>query len=288
MKATFLKSFLIAATLGFAQLGLAKEVVVLVPGFFSNITPEYFSQTVVDSFKKKGFEVYVADCLNPVGRIAENGARLEDLLEQIEKKENRRVEFNIVAHSAGGFYTMWVSNRQKFDIKNLVTISTPYKGVEFIKVWHDKSWLFRALVNLVHLNSLEELTPEGAKEFIRTIRIQPKMKIFAFGGTQKPSFDITDARTFTLPLKVTAHYITGASDGIVGFSSAMGVGEVQTLDNTLASQARYEKATVNLEHWEQVLDYRAFVLLGTRNINHLRNEQSRFYTGIADFLLAQK
>jgi pimeloyl-ACP methyl ester carboxylesterase len=287
MKFNFLKSFLIMAVLGFAQLSLAKEVVVLVPGFFNTFAPEYFSQTIVDSFKQKGFEVYVIDCLNPVGYIEENGARLESRLAEIEKIENRRVSFNIVAHSAGGFYSMWVANRQKFDIKNIIAVSTPFRGVEFVKVWLDNSFLFRTVMTLAHLESLKELTPEGADKFIKSVRIHPKTKMFAFGGTQSAGLDITDARNLSVPLRVTDHYTTGKSDGIVGFASAMGIGQLQTTDNKVAQQFRNPEFNINLEHWEQVLDYRSFVLLGSRNIGYIKNEQNRFYSGIANFLLTQ-
>ncbi len=287
MKIGFLKSFIIAAVLGFAQLSTAKEVVVLVPGFFNTFAPEYFSQTVVDSFKQKGFEVYVVDCLNPVGYIEENGTLLENRLAEIEKIENRHVSFNIVAHSAGGFYSMWVANRQKFDIRNIITISTPYRGVEFVKVWLDNSLLFRTVMTLAHLQSLKELTPEGAEQFVKSVRIHPKTKMFAFGGTQNAGLDITDARNLSVPLRVTDHYTTGKSDGIVGFSSAMGIGQLLTTDNKAAQQYRNPDFNINLEHWEQVLDYRSFVLLGSRNIGYIREEQKRFYTGIASFLVTQ-
>lgn len=287
MKINLLKSIAVAMILSLAQLSLAKEVVVLVPGFFNTFAPEYFSQTIVDSFKQKGFEVYVVDCLNPVGYIEENGARLENQLAEIEKIENRHVSFNIVAHSAGGFYSMWVANRQKFDIKNIITVSTPFRGVEFVKVWLDHSLLFRTVMTLAHLQSLKELTPEGAERFVKSVRIHPKTKIFAFGGTQKAGLDITDARNLSVPLRITAHYTTGKSDGVVGFDSAMGIGKLLTTDNKAAQQFLNSEFNINLEHWEQVLDYRSFILLGSRNIGYVRNEQNRFYTGIANFLLTQ-
>lgn len=270
-----------------AQLSLAKEVVVLVPGFFNTFAPEYFSQTVVDSFKNKGFNVYVVNSLSSVGYIEENGTRLETFLQQIEKTENRHVEFNIIAHSAGGFYSMWVANRQKFDIKNILTVSTPFKGVNFVESWLDNSLAFRALTQLAHLDSLKELTPEGAQAFVNSVRISPKTKIFAFGGFQKAGMDITDARNLSVPLRVTDHYTTGKSDGIVAFASALGIGDLKTTDNKKAQQFRDEKFNINLEHWEQVLDYRSFVLLGTRNIGYIRDEQARFYGGLATFLLQQ-
>jgi hypothetical protein len=283
--------FKFTLTLGlitWSQLSLAKEVVVLVPGFFNSFTPEYFSEAVVNSFKSKGFQVYVAKGLNPIGTIEDNGSRLESIFQQVEKLENKKVNFNIVAHSAGGFYAMWVSNRQKFSIKNILTVSTPYKGVEFVQAWLDRSYLFRTLTELAHLESLNELTPQGVKQFFSTIRVDPKTKIFSFGGYQNEGFDITDARQISIPLRLTSHFISEKSDGIVGFSSAMGIGEIKTTTQELAQQFKDDKYFLNLEHWEQVLDYRAFIILGIRNLSFIRDEQTRFYTGLAQFLMTHQ
>ena len=96
-----LKISVLMGCLSFSTTVFAKEVVVLVPGFFNSFAPEYFSQDIVKSFRDKGFQVYIADRLNPIGRIDENGTRLENLLGQIEKAENGHVAFNIVGHSAG-------------------------------------------------------------------------------------------------------------------------------------------------------------------------------------------
>lgn len=285
---TFLKLSLLASLLFSAQVSLAKEVVVLVPGFFNSFTPEYFSQAIVDSFTQKGFQVYIATGLNPIGTIEDNGARLENVLQQVEKIENHRVNFNLVAHSAGGFYSMWVANRQKFEIKNIYTVSTPYKGVEFIQTWLDRSFVFRTLTDLAHLDGLVELTANGVKQFMSTIRVSPQTKIYAFGGYQNEGLDITDARQMSIPLRVTSFYISEKSDGIVGFSSSLGISEtnLKTTAQTPATVLKDPKYFLNLEHWEQVLDYRSFVFLGIRNTHYIQGEQTRFYTGLANYLIS--
>ncbi len=288
MSKLLFKFALILMTFVVAQTASARDVVVLVPGFFNSFAPEYFSQDIVNSFRKKGFQVYIANNLNPIGHIEENGSRLESLLQQIEKAENGHVAFNIVAHSAGGFYAMWVANRQKFEIKNIMTVSTPFQGVEFVHALKIDSYLFESLLDLAHLESLDELTPAGAKIFIGSIRISPKTKMFAFGGFQTDGWDITDARNLSVPMRVTDHFTTGVSDGIVSFASAMAIGEVKTTANEMAKQFRDKKFFLNLEHWEQVLDARSFLLLGIRNVSFIRDEQIRFYSGLADLLNTQK
>ena len=263
----------------------ASEVVVLVPGFFNSFTPEYFSQDVISSLAKKGLKVYVADNLNGIGTIEDNGSRVEKFLKAVEAAEGHHVDFNIVAHSAGGFYSLWVANRHNFSIKNIYTISTPYLGVEFIQTWIDNCLLFRGLTEFAHLESLKELTAIGAENFLKNVRVDAKTKIYAFGGTQDESIDVTDARNISAPFLVTSHYITYASDGIVAFRSSIGVGQVQTTDGRKAMQFSDHNFRINLDHWEQVLDSRSFLMLGIRNTDYIRREQIRFYSGLADFIV---
>lgn len=262
-----------------------REVVVLVPGFFNTFAPEYFSSDIVSSFEKRGFTVYIATGLNPIGTVEDNGERLSGVLDRIEQIEKRQVNFNVVAHSAGGLYTLYAANKQKHEIKNLITVATPFKGVEFVQRWLDNSILFKALTDLAHLDGVKQLTPQGIAKFMETIRVSPNLKITAFAGTQKKSLDIWNARNLSLPFRVTSSSITGDSDGIVGVSSALGVGAVRTTDNRQANQRFNATFKVSLEHWEQVLDGYSFLFLGIRNPGYIVNEQQRFYSGLADYLL---
>lgn len=263
----------------------SSEVVLLVPGFFNSFTAEYFSDTIVNTFKARGFSVYVATGLNPVGTVEDNGSRLIKIMDRIQKTEGRNVDFNVVAHSAGGLYTLFVADKHLFRIKNLISISTPYKGVEFLDEWRKDCSVFKALTDLAPLEGLAQLTPEGVSKFLDTIRVGPEMKITAFGGTQKSRLDIWDARNFSLPFVVTSRYISENTDGIVGFSSAMGLGQIKTTEGTIAVQRRDPNFTLNLDHWEQVLDGYSFLILGVRNPWYINNEQQRFYNGIADYLM---
>ncbi len=248
----------------------AKEIVVLVPGFFNSIAPEYFSKTIVKSFTSYGLKVFIAKDLNPVGSIAENGAELEKLLEKIETSEGHKVDFSIVAHSAGGLYSLWVSDRGNINIKKLITISTPFQGVEFVQTWIEKSFLFSALTDLAYLHGLQELTPDGVDRFLKTVKPNPNMQMFSFGGYQMQGLDVTDARNISVPLLVTSHYISGRSDGVVSLSSALGY-----------PHAKKSNHFLNLEHWEQVKEPSAFVILGIRNTHFIQQEQERFYKRLA-------
>lgn len=261
------------------------EVVVLVPGFFNSFAPEYFSHDIISSFTTKGFKVYVTQGLDPIGTIEANGYRLEKYLEKIEANEGHHVQFNIVAHSAGGLYTLWVANRQKLSIKNLYTISTPYQGIEFIQTWINDCFLFKSLTQFAYLEGFKQLTEKGVANFLNSIRLHPATKVIAFGGYQDASFDLTDARNISAPLRITSHFITTKSDGIVSFKSALGLGMLKTTAGTSALQYKVENLVFHLEHWEQVLDSQTFLILGVRNTSYIAEEQKRAYTQLAELLL---
>lgn len=267
---------------------IARNIVVLVPGFFNSFAPEYFSGAIIKSIEKKGFKVYVAEGLNPIGTIEENGERLSKVfakIETLEKKIDNNTTFNIIAHSAGGFYTLYVANQQKFDIRNILTVSTPYKGIEFIQIWLDNSAIFSLLTKLAYLDGVVQLTESGVTKFLSSVRVSPKTKIVAFGGYQDKSFDIWNAQYLSAPLRVTSYYITDKSDGIVSYSSALAVGPILTTENTKATQLQDPNFFLALEHWEQVLESNSFIFLGIRNTDYIRQEQARFYSALADYLL---
>lgn len=281
-------AFIIMISALFSLQAFASEVLVLVPGFFNNFTPEYFSQDVIECFQNKGFKVYIPKNLNSIGTIEDNGARLESFFADIEKAEGSAVTFNVVAHSAGGFYTLYVANRNKFNIKNILTVSTPFKGIEFLQTWLDRSYTFSLLAELAYLDGLVQLTESGVHKFISGIRISPKTRVVAFGGYQDNSIDIWNARYLSAPLRVTSSYISEKSDGIVGYTSALAIGHILTTENKKALQFKDSNYFLALEHWEQVLDSSSFILLGIRNTGYIQREQVRFYTGLADYLLTLK
>jgi triacylglycerol esterase/lipase EstA (alpha/beta hydrolase family) len=263
-----------------------QEVVVLVPGFFNTFAHEYFSNEIVQAFQKRGFTVYVTTGLNPIGTVEDNGARLSQFMDRVEQTEHRQIDFNVVAHSAGGLYTLFVANQHKHHIKNLITVATPFKGVEFLQKWLDHSAVFKAVTDLAHLDGLKQLTPQGVAKFLETVRVAPDMKITAFAGTQKKGLDVSNAQNLSVPFRLTSACISEESDGIVGLSSALGVGSIKTTENRLLANQRFNNNyRANLEHWEQVLEGYSFLLLGIRNPGYVIDEQARFYGGLADYLL---
>ncbi len=291
MKLVFqLSSFLIGLIISFSSPSLfasnkkTTKIVLLVPGFFNSFAPEYFSKDIVSSFAEKNLNVFVVNKLNPVGSFEENGERLFQIMSQIESDYNDKVEFSLVGHSAGGLYSLYVANKRKFNIKYILTVSTPLKGIEFVDDWLANSLPFRALTELAQLDSLKQFTPDRVQKFLSEIRISSKTKIISFGGYQNQMGDIFDARSVSLPLRVTGMYINGNSDGIVSYTSALGTGTIKVGNNQLAWQENASSVVLALEHWEQVLDANSFIFLGIRNLNYIRQEQKRFYGLLADRL----
>ncbi len=266
----------------FSSTLMAQPSVVLVPGFFNSFAPEYFSQAIINTFEQKGYKTYVVEGLDPIGTIEENGEKLIPLLQKITQAEGEAP--NIVAHSAGGFYSLYAINKGQFKVKNLVTVSTPYEGLDFIQAWRDKSSLFSELMNFCKLEGLRQLTPPYVAEFMKKVRVPDQLQIFTFGGWQPRSLDIWNAKNLSGVLRVTDHFIPGDSDGIVSFKSSLGIRNLLTRSNKSAKMYVDPNYVIPLEHWEQVLDYRNFVLLGTRNIDVVRDRQVQFFSGIADLL----
>lgn len=261
-----------------------KRVVVFVPGFFSSFAPEYFSSDIVESMQNKGFTVVIAQKLNPVGTIEENGERVLYLFQSIRKLAPN-AEISVIGHSAGGLYSLYAINKGARDIKVLVTVSTPFNGVEFVENWRENSWLFKSLMDWAHIDGLRQLTTPFVQQFIKSVRVPSRLKIIAYGGYQPVNWDITNAANMSAVLSVTDKFITGPSDGIVSYESALHTTTIPTTEKTLNKVRSDRSSVLTLEHWEQVLDYRHFYLLGVRNPKLIRDRQVKFYSNVGSMLL---
>lgn len=258
-----------------------KRVVVFVPGFFNSFAPEYFSTDIVRTFEKKGYVVVIAQKLNPVGTIEDNGERLLKTFVSL-KREAPNAEVNVIGHSAGGLYALYAINKGARHVKTLVTVSTPFNGVEFVENWRENSWAFRSLMDLMRLDGLRQLTTPYVQKFIQSVRVPSSLKILAYGGYQPVKLDITNAANITAALTVTDHFITGPSDGIVSFASSTWTTNIPTLEKTMNRVRSNKTFVLDLDHWEQVLDYRNFYLFGVRNPGLIRDRQIKFYSGVAN------
>jgi pimeloyl-ACP methyl ester carboxylesterase len=278
------KLILISFIFLFSKTAYCQKTVVLVPGFFNSFAPEYFSVDIEEALQKKGFKTHVVEGLDPVGTIEENGERLIPQLKKIIQQDGGEAPY-IIAHSAGGFYSLYAIFHAKIPITKMITVSTPYLGLDFIQAWRDHSNLFENLTNLACLDGLKQLTPQYARTFLDNIQVPDNLKIYTFGGWQPRRLDIWDARNLSAILRVPDHYIPGDSDGIVSFKSSLGILNIKTFSKKPAQIFVDSKFIIPLEHWEQVLDYKNFIILGTRNIKYVQETQKHFYSGLADLLL---
>lgn len=262
-----------------------ERVIILVAGFFNSFAPEYFSDNIIETLTNKGFKVVVAEKLNPVGTIEDNGERVLKIFNSV-KEHYPHAEISALGHSAGGLYSLYAINKGAYYIKNLVTISTPFDGVEFIARLREDSYIIKKLTDLCFLDGLRQLTKPFVRNFLAGIKVPDTLKVYAFGGYQPVNLDIFDAANMSAVLSLTDSYITGKSDGIVGFNSATASALIPTLQKTNIKINPNTNAFIGLEHWEQVLDYRNFILLGTLNIELIKNRQNRFYSSISDLMLS--
>ena len=263
----------------------AQRVVIFVPGFFNSFAPEYFSDAIIETMQAKGFKVIVSQHLNPVGTIEDNGERVLQIFTDAHA-QNPDADIDVVGHSAGGLYALYAINKGARYIKNLITVSTPFNGLEFIESWNRNVPGFTRVTELIYLQGLQQLTTPFVQNFLASLRVPSTLKIISYGGYQPVSFNIFDAANMSAVLSFTAAFIPTASDGIVSFKSATATTLINTTEKTVLVVRPNLNSYIPLEHWEQVLDYRNFILLGTPNIGIIRDRQIKFYSKIADQLNA--
>jgi pimeloyl-ACP methyl ester carboxylesterase len=257
----------------------AKPIAVLVPGFFNSLADgsakgPYFSANVVETVQAAGFEVYVVNNLLPLGGIDENAKRLTAFLKGIASRPGAEQGLTLVGHSAGGLYSMRALTLDPtLPVKTLATISTPFTGIAFITRLTDSS-VVQELIRWFRLDSLLELTAPAMQNFLQSVNLPDHVRVIIAGGEQKPCLLVTCAQAQRLSwvLTITGNLNGQISDGIVPLNSSLGY--------SAASLRMSDK--IRLEHWEQVLDYRAFSLLGTANTGFIRDEQRRFYTALME------
>jgi pimeloyl-ACP methyl ester carboxylesterase len=158
-----------------AQPASVQKIVVFVPGFFNSFAPEYFSYDIVKTMQTK---------LNPIGTIQDNGERVYQLFQNI-RAQNPKAEINVIGHSAGGLYALYAINKGAHYIKNLITVSTPFNGVEFVENWRENSWAFSELMRWSYLDGLRQLTTPFVQNFLKTVRVPPSLRIMAYGCVKR-------------------------------------------------------------------------------------------------------
>ena len=279
---------LVLFILGLSQSAVAQlapqKTVVMIPGFFNSSTSNYFSNRIIELLRSQNLNVVVPTGMNPIGTIEENGEHVLRILNQVHAKYPD-TDISIIAHSAGGLYSLYAINHGAYFVNQLITLSTPYDGLEFIEAWRNYSFEFRLLTDISYLHGLRQLTKPYVRKFLATIKVPKKLKVYAYGGHQPRSVKIFDAENLPAPFLVPAAFITGDTDGIVSFQSSTETTLIPTFEKTFIKVQSEKKLFVALDHWEQVIDYNHFTFLGIQNTQVVQDRQSDFYLFLAQQII---
>lgn len=288
--------FIISLILTFSLNSFANQqpIVVLVPGFISSLAPgymrlhpnlqikPYFSEAIVESFESRGLETHVADNLYPLGTLEQDGVQLISYLRKLQLKTGNRPMI-LVGHSAGGFYSLYaIAHDPSLRIAGLFTIATPYLGASLVDHIGDDLPLFDKIANLIDFHTVQEFRRARVNQFLWSLTLPRNLKVVTFAPKQSAGglLGWTDAKNLSWPMVIAKKLAQDSeSDGIVNPDSALGRGM------WFAQPSNIE---FPLEHWEQVVDYRVFTLLGVRNVGYIKREQQKFYSRLADQIVAQK
>lgn len=288
MKANVIKKKLLLFLLGqiiiFGSIGAFAKVLVLVPGYFNSLIPgfheknkynPYWSEDIVNVYRKAGFKVFPVNNLNPLGTIEENGARLLRYLDHIQKYIDPKEGFSVIAHSAGGLYTIEANNRRKLPIQKLIAINTPFDGVDFIeRITNAFPWL-EELTKALNLESLNQLRPSVVRQFLNNLKRKPEFPIVGVIGSQQrnPSdwpADWIDAAFLSPIFYLTQLLMDSDSDGVVTHRSAL-------REIVAGIKISFFEGYIHLDHCKQNFDADYYKWMGMQNTNYIRQEQVRFY-----------
>lgn len=286
-----MKRISLGLILFFACGALAKPVVVLVPGFFNSLAPgsekgPYFSHTILTTLQNRA-KVYVVDNLSPVGSVADNGNRLATFLTSVAH-DNPGAPISLITHSAGGYYAFYaLSHHSEFPVKAVVTLATPYRGVEWLTdltLLHPE---LEAIADYLSLGSLREFEAANALKLAESFRLPEGLRVVAVAGTQDPcgGLDCSQAEKLSWPFAITQKIMSEASDGIVNRDSALATNvHLLRLSGRAVDIERWTDMNIGLEHWEMVLDANLGHLLGVVNTDYVDRRQKEFYAQILDRL----
>lgn len=276
-------------------------VIVLVPGFFNSLAPgrvsttppfayPYFSGTIVGTLDKFGTVLTVNNLL-PVGTVEQNGEILERFLVTAAEKHPGR-KMVLIAHSAGGLYAMRaLTARPELPVETVVTIATPYGGVELVDNVAAQAKVLDTLAIFLNLESLRQFKKAKVAAMIAGFALPDRVRWITLAGTQPPCrlAGCGDARNLSWILTLAQGLMKNASDGIVTFESALGrhvgIRAASGRPFALESWADFNFA---LEHWEMVSDSRLFTVLGVMNSGYINDMQIRFFERIFERLGMRK
>ncbi len=285
---------------------LPHKAVVLVPGFFSSIVPffqkqnsfivsPYWSDTIISVFQQAGYTVFVVNNLNPIGSIEENGFRLMTFMSGVEKyyaQKKITAQYYFVGHSAGGLYSLYALSQYTrlnsplaHAIKKIISVSTPFGGASVLDDLYARLSFVGDFIKWVSLSSLKELSRAKVENFLSKVRVPADLQYYSFASYQAASRDWSDAHYLSWPFYISGMFIQSISDGLISYESSLSSRDhVITIGNGRLPIQTFPQEFINLDHGKQVLDFRAFKVLGVKNVEVIRDEQIRFYNRITQII----
>ncbi len=300
------------------EMGAPHRVMVMVPGTLNSLVPgapedaisangnqfPYFSMAVRQVMESHFCAVHIISGLDYFGEFKKNG---EHTFEQTLSWYNALIseldykpEVWFYGHSAGGLYSLYAAHLnernkafQSLPIKKIVTMATPFNGVEFIdKLTSYNSFVAELVQKFIEtawsidLKGLWGLKKQNVRIFLYNLKLDPQIEIHSFAGAQSTTYsanEIMNAIFLSPPLNALQKLINSVSDGMVSLASVFNqtILNKQTQDPIqylyVQSHNDYQ---INLDHIEQVWDYRYLKVLGTTNSDYVLEQQIKVYNDI--------
>jgi pimeloyl-ACP methyl ester carboxylesterase len=294
-------------------LATPRGVIVLIPGTLNSALPgnvhenpigqkweisPYFSIDIVHAFEAQGFAVHTVQDLGPFDGFVDNGeAVARDVSDWYHRYFPKGdVPITFVGHSCGGFYGLYALNKTlDLPIRNLFFVATPLQGSELADTAFQNPWVGDFLQTFViktsglfDLRGLLQASAPNVRNFLAAIPVRRGVSVFSLTGHQSTSwnpfasFDAENMEPLLVPTYSWIGSLAGENDGIVSVRTALGFGaKFRESDGDWFSVTPLPELTMNLDHLEQILDYRLFAPFGIRHREVIRSEQIRVYSGIA-------
>jgi hypothetical protein len=268
-----------------------RGAVALIPGTFNSVTlGHYFSQTIIETLESQDFAVKVVSGLSGTGEFEPNGMIALNAVREWYQKEfpNADVPLTLIGHSAGGFCALYAATiGRDLPVKNIVLMSTPLEGSKLAeRIFPDV--LKYVDGGILDLRGLEQIKPQNVQKFLQNIRIPSNINVYAVGSSQNlPGFfdNRLNSKYLSVALSITGKIISEESDGIIERSSAYGYNTMVLAESgDVLNIQRLEHLHGNLEHPEQVLDSKVFLMGATMNIRFIDEEQKRMFKGIGQVI----
>ena len=282
----------------------SKGVVFLIPGTWNSMLPgcerlnhltkvvesnPYFSSAILDVMEEQNYDYYVVKNLNPFGDLYKNG---EDAAQEIRTWYNLRFPkhdkpITLLAHSMGGAYGLHALKKLVgLPVRQIVMVSTPLDGTPLADAFLD-NLLSRTFIDTVNevagesfdFRGLYQATAAEMQSLLKVAMIVQPIQYYTVASSQRTPptpFHMLWSEYLNPLFTLISVLSSGDTDGMVPVSSALG----------RKTGMRFKELAVrgNLDHAEQVLDYRILEAFGAADAEFVQKEQTRLYRKIISSL----